>query len=127
MTKPAELVLIRGLPGSGKTTLAKKFTGYDHHEADHFFEDENGNYRYDRDQLQAAHRQCLKRTTESLWHGRSVVVSNTFTQWWEMVPYLSVASAQGCSISIIVATGKYQNVHNVPSEVIESMAKRWED
>ena len=127
MAKPAELILIRGLPGSGKTTLAKEFTGYDHHEADHFFEDENGNYRYDRSQLLAAHRQCLKRTTESLWHGRSVVVANTFTQWWEMVPYLSVAAAQGCSIRIIVATGKYQNIHNVPSEVIESMAKRWEN
>ena len=38
MTKPAELVLIRGLTGSGKTTLAKKkkkFTGYDHHEAEY--------------------------------------------------------------------------------------------
>ena len=59
MTRPIELVLIRGLPGSGKTTLAKEFTGYDHHEADHFFEDENRNYRYDRSQVQAAHRQSL--------------------------------------------------------------------
>lgn len=44
-----------------------------------------------------------------------------------MIPYLSVASAQGCSIRIIVANGEYQNVHNVPPEVIEAMAERWEN
>ena len=35
MTQPVELVLILGLTGSGKTTLAKEFTGYDHHEAEY--------------------------------------------------------------------------------------------
>ena len=37
VNRTVELVIIRGIPGSGKTTIAKAMTGYQHFEADHFF------------------------------------------------------------------------------------------
>lgn len=54
------LVLIRGLPGTGKTTLAKGYVakGYRHFEADHFFM-QNGQHRFDKERLSEAHAWCL--------------------------------------------------------------------
>ena len=49
-----EIVLIRGLPGTGKTTLAKTMEGYAHFEADIFLE-VDGVYVYDPSRIKAAH------------------------------------------------------------------------
>jgi len=49
-----ELLIVRGLPGSGKTVMAKKMTGYVHLEADMYFE-VNGKYEYDRAKVGKAH------------------------------------------------------------------------
>lgn len=51
-----ELVLIRGLPGSGKSTMAKvlALVGYQHFEADMFFV-RDGTYCYDRSRIREAH------------------------------------------------------------------------
>lgn len=82
-----ELVLIRGLPGSGKSTYARRFySGYVHCEADHYFYDKDGVYRYNPDLIRQAHAACQKKAREALRSGKSVVVSNTFVRQWEMLP-----------------------------------------
>jgi ABC-type phosphate/phosphonate transport system ATPase subunit len=80
-----ELVLIRGLPGSGKSTMAKDLAtqGYLHFEADMFFE-VDGHYRYDASRIRDAHSWCQQMTRQALAKGLKVVVSNTFTQLREM-------------------------------------------
>lgn len=59
-------------------------------------------------------------------------MSNTFTQRWEMQPYLDMATKYGALVDmatnlIDIATGNYQSTHGVPDEVIERMRRRWED
>lgn len=122
-----EMLLIRGLPGSGKTTLAKQYAGmgYVHCEADQYFE-RSGEYRFDRSKLRAAHDDCLRRAIVGLSNGLSVVVANTFTRRWEMEPYLRSAQERGVPVRIIEATGNWPNVHGVPPDAIERAKARWE-
>jgi len=121
-----ELVLIRGLPGSGKSTMASAMTTHRHLEADMFFTDLNGAYLYDASKIKAAHEWCQTNAKWALDRGESVVVSNTFTRRFEMEPYFEIAKAFGIELRIIEATGNWPNVHGVPTEVVEKMRKRWE-
>lgn len=126
------LLIIRGLPGSGKTTLAKKIIrtmSQDavHLEADMFFEDEDGNYNFDPNLLGDAHAWCEAKAIEAMRKDQNVIVSNTFTQVWEFEPYLRAATNIGVPCEVIVATGNYQNTHGVSEEKLQAMKDRWED
>lgn len=120
-----KLILIRGLPGSGKSTLAKRQSGI-HLEADMFFM-KQGQYCYDGALIQKAHRWCERKTAKLLQQGRSVVVSNTFVEWWQIEPYIEIAKQQNVRVKIIEARGHYQNLHQVPEEAILKMKLAYQD
>ena len=125
MTK---LTLIRGLPGSGKSTRAREIaqqTGAVHLEADQWFM-VNGEYKFDPSKLHHAHRWCQEQAKQNLKMGNDVVVSNTFTRRREAKPYIDMANQLGAKLEIITATGDYGSIHDVPDEAIERMRARWE-
>ena len=124
-----QMILIRGLPGSGKSTLASllhKTELFYWCEADHFFLDEEGNYNFDIKQIKEAHDYCKSMIADALAHNLDVIISNTFTQKWEIQPYLIMAKAYGIEPLIIETKGTWPSVHNVPQEVLERMKARWE-
>jgi predicted kinase len=125
-----KLILIRGISGSGKTTYAEQLKQEDsslsHYEADMYFY-KNGEYQFDPTKLKQAHNWCKCQTEIDLMFGKSVIVSNTFTQKWEIEPYIQLGRKFGADIIIKKAIGNYQNVHGVPPEVLEKMRQRWED
>lgn len=124
------LFIIRGLPGSGKSTMAKNIMKYvekcEHYEADMFFE-KDGKYNYDRTKIGEAHAWCQNETKKALLNGKNVIVSNTFTTLKEMEPYISFCKKHSIRFEVYRMTKNFGNIHNVPEDVIEKMNKRFED
>jgi len=118
-----DVVLIRGLPGSGKTTYAKKhFSSHVLIEEDDYFMigDE---YFFDHGKLADAHKWCQWRFDQLVKVGQPVVVANTFTRYWEMKHYLLAAP----NAKVIRCTGEWPNTHGVPVEAVQRMRDRFED
>jgi predicted kinase len=122
-----ELFLLRGLPGSGKSTLAKSLGG-EHFEADMYFV-RDGEYKFDANKLSNAHKWCKVSVEECMNLGYNrVIVSNTFTQEWEMKPYYELAEKYGYKVFSLVVENRHGgiNEHNVPEETLSKMENRFQ-
>ena len=127
-----ELFLLRGLPGSGKSTLAKSLGGINI-EADQYFM-VDGEYKFDSSKIKLAHNYCQSQT--QAWMGNNgeqvnvdrIVVSNTFTQEWEMDYYYKLAEKYGYRVYSLVVENRHGGVseHGVPEEKLEQMRNRFE-
>lgn len=120
-----KLTVIRGLPGSGKSTLAKTFDAL-HYEADMFFVDKLGIYRFDVNRIHKAHLWCQMMTKRALCENKSVVVSNTFVERWEIEPYYQLAKHFSAEFQVIECCHTYGSIHDVPKSIVSSMRSRWE-
>ena len=89
--KPKEmymLAIIRGLPGSGKPTFARHaFKNFNQLEADQFHMIGDV-YDYKIENASYAHMLCQARCARHLKNGWDVVVANTFTTKFEILPYV---------------------------------------
>ena len=122
-----ELFLLRGLPGSGKSTLAKALGG-EQVEADQYFM-VNGEYHFDPSKIKTAHEWCRNQVSDWMFlEFQRIVVSNTFTQEWEMEPYLRMAKEKGYRVYSLVVENRHggETVHGVPSEKLQQMKSRFE-
>lgn len=127
------LYLLRGLPGSGKSTLAEQLGG-SHFETDKYFIGENGEYNFDGSKLKEAHQWCQDSVANAMvlnhttGENETIVVSNTFTQEWEMKPYMDMAKNWGYRVFSIIVENRHVGVnqHGVPDEKLQQMNDRFE-
>jgi predicted kinase len=120
-----ELFLLRGLPGAGKSTLAKMICNQ-HVEADMFFI-QDGEYKFDATKLKQAHEWCQFKTKSWMEKRYNVVVSNTFTTESELEPYYKLAEQYGYQVHSLIVENRHDglNEHNVPKETLKKMKNRF--
>lgn len=120
------LIIIRGLPGSGKSTYAKtNYPSYAHVEADQYFIDLHGFYDYRKTDIIPAHNWCYSKVKDLLSKGLNVVVSNTFTRLDFITRYISIPV--DFDVSIVEMLNNYGSIHNVPESEMKKMKKAWQE
>ena len=115
-----ELFLLRGLPGAGKSTLAKSLGGK-HVEADMYHLDEKGNYNWKPERVKEAHSWCQNQVGNwMIEEEQRIVVSNTFTQEWEMQFYYDWAKEFDYKVFSLIVENRHAgtNEHTVPDVVL---------
>ena len=61
-------------------------------------------------------------------NSNKIVVSNTFTQEWEMLPYYELAEKYGYRVFSLIVENRHEgkNIHGVPDDKLEVMKNRFE-
>ncbi len=124
-----KLLLIRGAPGSGKTTLAERLkrearkSGLSvfHVEADDFFTNNKNEYRYSPERLHRAHDWCKSKAASRIGGSNLVIVANCFTYGDHLAPYVEMAIKEGVEVEVITCSGRFENVHGVPEGVVKRL------
>ena len=129
------LTIVRGLPGSGKSTFANFiWNDYAICEADKFFYDSEGHYLFDPSKLKEAHKWCQEEVEKRMQENRNnpqyypeIVVSNTFTQEWEMQAYFDLAKKYDYKVFSIIVENRHgnTNIHGVPDDTLKKMRDRF--
>ncbi|XP_072217693.1 NEDD4-binding protein 2-like 2 isoform X2 [Excalfactoria chinensis] len=133
------LLILRGLPGSGKSTLSRFLLDHSRDgivlSTDDYFRQQDG-YTYNAAQLGDAHDWNQKRAKQAMEQGKSpVIIDNTNTQAWEMKPYVEVALEKGYRVEFREPDTWWKfdpeelekrNKHGVTREKIAQMLERYE-
>lgn len=143
------LILMRGVPGSGKSTKARDLAdGGAIFSTDEFFTN-GGKYEFDVTKIGLAHAWNNQRAKEAMELGVSpVVIDNTNVKRKDAKVYMNLAKENGYTIQVAEPDTPWwkkfsqgmsevammelandfatRNVHGVPVEVIFSMLKGWD-
>ena len=125
-----ELILVRGISGSGKSTVAELIIPRNEVcSADDYFINGKGEYKFDVTKIKEAHQYCQTKCRLKMANDTPiVVVANTFTREWEMKEYYDLAESFGYRVHSIIVENRHggENVHGVPDETLQKQKDRFE-
>lgn len=124
-----KLLIIRGLPGSGKSTFAdflcsiipnaKRF------ETDDYWYDKDGNYNFDFSKIGLAHKDNENKVEQAMIDKVPyIIVSNTSTKESEVNTYIKLAQKYDYDYNVITKENWLgtKNIHNVDDKTLSKMA-----
>ena len=94
-----------------------------------YFIDESGNFNFDPTKIKDAHQWCQGMVKgDMILEYPKIVVSNTFTQEWEIESYVNMAKEYGYIVFSVIVENRHGGVneHGVPEDKIQTMKSRFE-
>jgi predicted kinase len=123
-----KVIVLRGSPGSGKSTYTSKIKSeadYEIVSADDFFV-VNGIYQFDPKKLFIAHKVCFDKFMKCIDNNKDVIVDNTNAKLSDMKRYVLTGIEASAEVKVITflcsaETSYKRNKHSVPYVSCEKM------
>lgn len=130
-----KVIIVRGAPGSGKSTHARSLMEayqregktVSHYEADMYFIGEDGKYKWSAEKIGSAHKWCQDKVRDSIKVCDVVIVSNTSVRSKDVDVYVKIADEAGAKHDVYRMFGQFQNLHEVPESIVKRMRDSMED
>lgn len=125
------LIILRGLPGAGKSTLSTILSEnrWPVFSIDSYFTDTvSGEYRFQFDKNHLAYKACQLNTEQAMIAQlEKIFIDNTFTLDWEIEPYFKLAAKYNYTVFVATVENRHQgkNRHNISDEQIKKMAEKY--
>ena len=126
------LIILRGLPGAGKTTLAKLLSEnnkWPRFSIDSYFTDPVTNeYNFQFENNHLAYKNCEEQTKTAMENKtEKIFIDNVFSLDWEIEPYFKLASIYNYSVFVVTVENYHsnKNSHSISDEQLQKMAAKY--
>ena len=132
-----DLILVRGVSGAGKSTIADMMDWLGHRTVSFSTDDMfmvNGDYKFDPSKLGEYHAATVQKVRDvmiaryEIKIPETIIVHNTFTEEGEMKPYFELAEEFNWRVHTIIVENRHgsKSIHDVPDDVIKAQKERFE-
>lgn len=123
--KQRNLIILRGVSGSGKTTFCNLMPDAVVCCADDYFTDKDGNYNWYPEGLGKAHGYCWNKFVDACVSHDNIIVANVNAKPSDWNKYVNQAETLGFIVTFIVLENRHggKDIHNVPLETLDRQEK----